>query len=196
MSLVIPELHIDDILVILERRLNPNNINQRNPFIALCDYASQNNWCWKINCTTCGHTAFRVGFSMLAKGYHPDEESLWPSKSKDDQDMMKESKIFNDFGVRSSNTKSQIKLAEIVSNINLRDLISVTKDQDEWMAYLGLVLHHCPDHKASAILSESLIKQLIDNTENDSIKDYLMKKDSQTDFLNWKDLDYISKFKY
>ncbi len=197
------DVSLGDILkhieILLEKKDKESNTsNQRNPFIALCDYASQNNWCWRINCTTCGHTAFRVGYSMLVKGYHPDEESLWPSKSKNDQDMMKESDIFNDFRIdtRSSIIQSQIKLAEIVSEIKLPDLIAVSKNQDDWMAYLGLVLHHCPTIKTKTILSESLTKQLVENTDNESIKDYLKNKDHRTDFLTEKDMSALATFKY
>ncbi|MDD3940441.1 MAG: hypothetical protein PHQ01_02615 [Candidatus Pacebacteria bacterium] len=43
--------------------MNLEKNTRRNPFVALCEYASQNNnWCWKIICTTCGHSVFRVAF--------------------------------------------------------------------------------------------------------------------------------------
>ena len=35
------------------------------PFLSLCRLASQENWCWKIICTTCGHMHFRYGFKEL-----------------------------------------------------------------------------------------------------------------------------------
>ena len=65
---------------------NPNdtirNKIQRNPFVALCEYASTNNWCWKLFCTTCGHGAFGISISKLVHGKHPDDDSFWPYGKK------------------------------------------------------------------------------------------------------------------
>lgn len=56
--------------------MEPKKITKRNAFVAVCEYASNMQWCWNAMCTTCGHMDFRRAFSMLAKGMHPDDEGL------------------------------------------------------------------------------------------------------------------------
>ncbi len=46
--------------------------NKRNSFTALCEYASKNNWCWKLFCTTCGHGAFKGN-----RGQVPFSRGIW-----------------------------------------------------------------------------------------------------------------------
>ena len=55
--------------------------NARSAFDALCSIAAKENWCWKINCTTCGHMLFRYGLHELIRGKHPDAPEWIVSKS-------------------------------------------------------------------------------------------------------------------
>lgn len=50
-------------------------MSERDPFLALCDLASRENWCWKMWCSTCGHMYFRFSFQELVDGKHPDSAS-------------------------------------------------------------------------------------------------------------------------
>jgi len=43
-----------------------------NQFEALCKLASDENWCWNLNCATCGHMHFRYAFSELAAAKSPE----------------------------------------------------------------------------------------------------------------------------
>lgn len=36
-----------------------------NGFYKICIAASQNNWCWRLSCTTCGQKEFRFALSAL-----------------------------------------------------------------------------------------------------------------------------------
>ncbi len=48
-----------------------------NGFYQICVAASQNNWCWRLSCTTCGQRQFRIALSAL------------------DDDTIKEVSLFN-----------------------------------------------------------------------------------------------------
>ena len=49
-----------------------------NAFEVLCLWASQNRWCWKIPCTTCGNQKFRIGLLLIARGIPLD---AWDHKA-------------------------------------------------------------------------------------------------------------------
>lgn len=139
--------------------MNLEKNTRRNPFVALCEYASQNNWCWKITCTTCGHSAFRVAFSKLVRDEHPDDDTFWPN-GKENYLAMKEVDKYNDFKIRikSNSVDNQLKLAKIVANARIVDVQKVARFPD-WLGYIGLVIYYCHNDKASKILSDSLILQ-------------------------------------
>lgn len=42
-----------------------------NAFQALVELAHQEQWCWNLSCTTCGHMHYRYALLELAKGLHP-----------------------------------------------------------------------------------------------------------------------------
>lgn len=163
----------------------------RNPFVALCDYASQNNWCWKIHCTTCGHGAFRISFSKIAEGQHPDDPSFFPH-GKGNHSPLKESDMYGDlWGIH--NLDSQMKLAEIVSQANLSDIQAVSKFPD-WLGYIGLVITHLPSNRARMALSSTFIPQFSTFLEKDNeIKAFLEHKKMTGEPLSVTDLDKIEK---
>ncbi len=170
---------------------------QRNSFVALCEIASQNNWCWNINCTTCGHNAFKVSFSKLIQGVHPDHTSFWPN-GKENNSSLKEMNDYSNF-LRNTSEENQIKLVSIVVEAKLTDIQVVTKFPD-WLGYIGLVMNHCPSKSAYKILSESFLPQFIVLIEDDEvICKYLKEKQSKNEILNISDLSKIEKstaFKY
>lgn len=166
-----------------------NKTTTRNPFVALCEHASSNNWCWYIYCTTCGHSAFKVSFSKLTRGQHPDGESFWPY-GKNNHDPIKEKGDFGDFFGRADVT-NQIKLASIVSEAKLSDIQTVAKFPD-WLGYIGLALNHCSSIEAGKILSNAFLPQFIALVEgNKEMADHLKKKQLKGKLLNLGDLNRI-----
>jgi len=166
-----------------------NQNNKRNSFVALCDYASQNNWCWKIICTTCGHSAFKVSFAKIAKGQNPDQESFW-LHGKRNHEPLKEMEQYRDF-IGGAKIDAQIKFASIVAEAKLSELQSVAKFPD-WLGYIGLVIHHCPDHEARRILSKSFLPQFIEMLKDDKeICDYLKNRLAQQGPISVNDLSRI-----
>jgi|SRR3990167_2968679 len=163
--------------------------SQRNPFVALCDYASQNNWCWKIFCTTCGHGAFKVSFSKIVHGQHPDDESFWPN-GKENHSPLQKMEVYSDF-FRGASAVVQMKLSSIVAEAKLADIQAVAKFP-EWLGYIGLVIHRCPSRDSKKIISDAFLPQLITLVKNDKeVYDFLQKKQSRQEFLSIGDLSRI-----
>ena len=165
----------------------------RNPFVALCEYASQNNWCWKLFCTTCGHGAFKVAFSKLIQDQHPDNDSFWPH-GRSNSDPLKELDNNNDFW-RAASIANQLKLASIVAGAKISDIQVVAKFPD-WLGYIGLVINHCPDRNARKLFSDAFIPQFIEMTkENKELSDYFKKMQSEDGMLSINDLSRIESGK-
>lgn len=162
---------------------------KRNPFIALCDFASRNNWCWKLVCTTCGHSDFRVAFSKIARNQHPDDEAFWPH-GKGNQSLFKEADDYKDF-FRGASITTQMKLASIVAGAKVTDIQTVAKFPD-WLGYIGLVIHHCPNRDSRKIISNAFLPQFITMVKNDKeIYEYLQEKQSKQELLSINDLSRI-----
>lgn len=161
----------------------------RNPFVALCEYASLKDWCWKIHCTTCGHGAFKVAFSKIIHDQHPDDDSFWPH-GKSNHALLKEVDKYNDFWMRAD-TINQLKLATTVAAAKISDIQAIAKFPD-WLGYIGLVINHCSDYEARKIISDKLIPQFIVMTkDNEELCNYLKKKHSENGILNIDDLGWI-----
>ena len=127
-----------------------------NPYEQLCKLASRENWCWKLNCTTCGHVHFRYSFAELAAGKIPaDKEWLihrrrtnymeelgrWPGEYSDEQ---------------------KVSVLEICAKADI-SLIADRCKFPNWLGYLGLVLEHMNcDHTAYQTVSTQWAKQLRD----------------------------------
>ena len=160
----------------------------RNPFVALCEYASNNNWCWNLYCTTCGHGSFRVAFSKLIHGQDPDSESFWPN-GKENHSLLKELDSFSDFW-RDATTANQIELATLAAQARLSDIQAVAKFPG-WLGYIGLLFHHCPNLNARLILSNSFFSQFIALVKDESVREYLQNKHANQALLNIEDLSVI-----
>ena len=162
---------------------------RKNPFVALCKYASSNNWCWNLFCTTCGHGAFKVAFSKIIHEKHPDDDSFWPY-GKSNSDPLQEVDSYDDFWGEAS-IANQIKLASIVAKAKLSEIQAITKFPD-WLGYIGLVINHCPSREARKIISDSLLPQFIATLkDNKEICDYLQNKMERQEFLSVNDLSRI-----
>lgn len=161
----------------------------RNPFVALCNYASRNNWCWKLFCTTCGHGAFKVAFSKIIHDQHPDDDSFWP-RGKSNSDPLQEVDGYRDFWGEAS-VANQIKFASIIAEAKLSEIQSVVKFPD-WLGYIGLVIHHCPSHEARKIISDALTPRFVSMLkDNTSLRKYFEEKLSGGALLSINDLSRI-----
>lgn len=165
-------------------------IKTRNSFVALCEIASQNNWCWNINCTTCGHGAFKVSFSKIIKGQHPDKDLFWPY-GKENHSPLKETDDCRDF-FRNTSIGNQMDLASMVAGAKLSDIQAVAKFPD-WLGYIGLVVTHCPNHDAQKIISDSFLPQFVDLVKNKKLSEYLKEKQTKDKYLSIADLDMIER---
>lgn len=164
---------------------------KRNSFVALCEYASQNNWCWNLFCTTCGHGPFSIALSKIARGLHPDSDSFWMN-GRGKQPDLNESTEYGDFW-RNSNPSidSQKKLASVVADAKLADIQAVAKFPD-WLGYIGLVINHCPSRDARKIISDSFLPQIIVLlNENSDLRKYFQDKKSEDGILSINDLGRI-----
>jgi hypothetical protein len=166
---------------------------KRNPFVALCEYASSSDWCWKLHCTTCGHSGFRVAFAKIIKGLHPDDENFWPEGKHGARDLYLERDKFDDFVTMNSKISSNRELAEVVAGAKIGNIRKVAKFP-EWLGYLGLVIFHCRDRKSKQILSDSLFPQLLDIVDKET-SGYKLLKEKQTsgESINIGDLEVIEK---
>ena len=168
-----------------------NKTISKNPFVSLCEHASQNNWCWNLFCTTCGHGAFKIAFSKLIHGQHPDDDSFWPN-GKSNSDPLKEVDNYSDFWSSASIT-NQLKLAKIIAEEKISDIKAVAKFPN-WLGYIGLVINHCPSRESRKIISESFLPQFIKILKNEDEKEiceYLQEKQSRHELLSVNDLSRI-----
>lgn len=163
--------------------------NSRNAFVSLCENASEHHWCWNLHCTTCGHMGFKVAFSKIIRGEHPDNESFWP-KDKENHALLSEGDDYNDFLSWRASDSAQIKLAIIVSEATIRDIQSVSLFPD-WLGYIGLVLSHCSNNEAIEIISNSFIPQFISILESNGSDNKWLKEPNKV--LTIKDLEIIEK---
>lgn len=110
--------------------------SRRNAFTALCNLASNESWCWKITCTTCGHMYFRYGFQELILGKHPDS-SDWLSGKNHHDDLQINMGPMPTLG--SWPLAKQRSLASILTDASPKEISSIARFPD-WLGYLGLGL--------------------------------------------------------
>jgi len=122
---------------------------QRNAFVALCDLASREDWCWNLTCTTCGHVTFRQALKDLSDGAHPDSAN-W---------RLHRRRILRN-APRSLTIEEQHALVRVVSGASLRDIIHVSKFPD-WLGFYGLALNYTRDaERENGGIPRSLIPQM------------------------------------
>lgn len=127
-----------------------------NSFESLCRLASNERWCWKLYCTTCGTMHFRYSLVELAKGKSP-EDIDWP--------IHKETTSYsNKLGryprVFSDDIKD--KVLKICLNADIRS-ISKNCNFPDWLGYLGFVLEHMyTNNDAYKLVSINWTSQLRD----------------------------------
>jgi len=106
-----------------------------NQFEALCKLASDENWCWNIYCTTCGHLHFKYAFQEIARGKSPLDEN-WLLHTERTQYSDQIGAIPKKYtAVEKEN------ILTVCSEANIPSIASCCKFPD-WLGYLGLVLNH------------------------------------------------------
>lgn len=161
--------------------------SKRNAFIALCELASKEDWCWKLYCTTCGSMYFRCSFMEMINGKHPDFEGWIIRKDNHQRINMPLPREFS--------KEQQLILLNIVADARVSEITNVAKFPD-WLGYLGLVLFFCSTvEKESRLVTKTYIPQLLESVkmENDfsqKMKDILM---NPTQVIFWQDLEVVEK---
>ncbi|MFZ5796796.1 MAG: hypothetical protein ACOY3O_00055 [Thermodesulfobacteriota bacterium] len=133
-----------------------------NQFEVLCKLASDENWCWKLFCTTCGHMHFRYAFAELAVGKSPDKPG-WIVHGRN-------TNYSNSLGPlpRNYSKEQQEKINNICRNASLASIAKACKFPD-WLGYLGLVLEHMYSGEESyKKLSETWASQLSAQVSDES----------------------------
>mgnify|MGYP003974859035 CR=1 FL=1 len=162
----------------------------RNAFNALCELASNNNWCWNIYCTTCGHSLFKAAFNELIRGKHPDE-STWIIT---DWESLKNLEVSYP-NIQNWGVNQQESLANIITNSSVLDLPATTNSTD-WLGYLGLGLKYTQnfEQKTKQItcsIVPHLIKMIKGGCEAIVMLNGLLEEDGRE--LRWTDLELIEK---
>jgi hypothetical protein len=155
-----------------------------NQFEELCKLASDENWCWNLFCTTCGHMHFRHAFAELAAAKSPTGSDWIIHKRK--------TKYSDSLGPLPRNYTEKQK--EMVNNICCNSSLSSIAEHcrfPDWLGYLGLVIVHMYSGAESyKKLSESWALQLSELvTDGSSIYQRLSEVAKGKGMLNIKDLE-------
>ncbi len=104
-----------------------------NQFESLCKLASDENWCWDLYCTTCGHMHFRYAFQELGKGRSPIEENwvIHARRTNYEEELGSFSREYSDD--QKENIIGICKEADLI-------VISNNCRFPDWLGYLGLIL--------------------------------------------------------
>ena len=124
------------------------NPDHENAFELLCRLASEEQWCWKIPCTTCGNHEFRYGLSELGKGHSPAEPE-WvvhrgARRLREPPGDIRYPRRPEGLGPKRYRRRNADP--EIVAVVEVCAGASLKKIADEclfpdWLGYLGVVLH-------------------------------------------------------
>ncbi len=116
--------------------------SDQNAFEQLCRMASEERWCWKIPCTTCGNMEFRYGFRAITQGHSP---------SQPDWIVHRQARGLRErYGrlgyPRQTPWRERIAVLKICADANLATIAEQCEFPD-WLGYLGLIvfLMRCPN---------------------------------------------------
>ena len=132
-------------------------MDERDPFLALCDLASRERWCWKMYCTTCGHAYFRHAFKELIAGKHPDT-NVWIVRKGNHHAL-------NTLGpmplLGGWPIHEQRALARVLVQTDTRLIHEICRFPD-WLGYLGLALAYTEDAEwKDKTITPVIVRQLI-----------------------------------
>ena len=121
-----------------------------NSFEQLCKFASDNDWCWRLHCTTCGHVNFRRAFYEVGRTgqFRPDN---WGQSGTYGPGSALPVVIQNDF-------------LAICAAARIESIAAQCRFPD-WLGYLGLALSDArgrgPVSEAYWLVSQRWAKQLV-----------------------------------
>lgn len=159
-----------------------------NPFEALAILASSEQWCWKLRCTTCGHTHFRYAFRELARGKSPSDEDWIIKKERTSYE--------DELGAlpKRYSPKEKERILELCSEASLATISDGCSFPD-WLGYLGLVLHHMRSADSTyKALSIYWAKQMLEMVSSESsLRDRLKNVVAGKDLLRLNDLEAVEQ---
>ncbi len=168
-------------------------------FNELCKLSAEENWCYNIFCTTCGHMNYRYAFKELANGLRPSDPFWDVSKDRMWKIHSKYSNLVDDTKL---NFNEQLELAQIVSKTSISRLFEDISNSDIWLGTLGLVLYEIGNNQeAIELLTRSLTPQFLnlDIFSTHQLRYALCKsndkeKCSEFNPLSWQVIDKISNY--
>lgn len=146
------------------------------PFQALAKLASDEQWCWNLICTTCGHLHFKFAFKELATGKSPEDEN-WIIRRGQTK--------YPELGriPRAYSSKEKEIILEKCKGTDLKYLSQECRFPD-WLGYLGLILSHMrSDSPSYKELSSEWAGQLAEIVPADSAIHSKLKTISASDSL-------------
>ena len=155
-----------------------------NQFEAVCKLASDEWWCWDLNCTTCGNMHFTYAFKEMRYGKSPEDDD-WLTRADVDHE-----KLFAKLGrpigppyykVPLSDFGKE-KLIKICSEARISNLAENCA-YPEWLAYMGWALFGLK-------ISSENYKNLANNWAK-QLKDFIVRSRSKDDLKIKKFLDKI-----
>lgn len=159
-----------------------------NPFEALAELASTEEWCWDIRCTTCGHSHFRYALREISRGKTPGDSGWVVHQEKSD--------YRNELGPipTTFTSREEERILAICSKASLA-AINVNCSFPDWLGYLGLVLHHMqPSTNSYKALSRAWAKQLLELVSpHSNIKARLKLVADGNSLLSLSDLEAIER---
>ncbi len=132
----------------------------KNAFEALCELASMERWCWRMDCPTCGHAYFRLGFREILRGNHPDQ-ATWTVSGyclhglmEFDMDQLPK--------IGGWPIPHQSYLSRILARASLQ-WIARNVRHPEWVGFLCLGLLYCEDtEREDRKLTRAWVPQLLE----------------------------------
>lgn len=160
-----------------------------NPFVALCQLANREKWCWNLMCTTCGHMHFHCGFYELSIGRKPGEPD-WVTTAR--------IRISEELFRKVAATGPAINLAELYKILAAASAAEVVNSCSfpECLGYLGLALAYTKEQEhAERQLSRHWGQELLDLVMPGSPAMYRLQEivDGGGLPLGWRDLEPVER---
>ncbi len=155
-----------------------------NQFEVVCKLASDEGWCWDLNCTTCGNMLFTYAFKQMSYGQSPEDDDWLINKDVEHE------KLFAKYGrpvgppyykVPLSDFGKE-KLIKICSEARISNLAENCA-YPEWLGYMGWALF------GLKIKSENY--KYLANNWSKQLKDFIVRNRSKEDLKIKKFLDKI-----
>ncbi len=146
-------------------------------------------WCWKVNCSTCGHAYFRLAFREILRGNHPDSLN-WSVSGyclhgliEFDSDPLPR--------IGQWPMPHQSALARILAGASL-EWIARNTSYPDWIGFLGLGLLYCEDaERKERLLTRAWAPQLLQMLPTDAPSRVWLEKlsaDEPQEVLSWQQL--------